>query len=310
MKKYYCISCNYHAKQKSNYERHLKTKKHRLSTFCQQKTVKCQHFDNTCQHLVNNYRCKYCLKSFTTRQSMYRHIKYTCKNNKDEDFKELVKLMNEKLCEQNTVIETMETQIEKRDKQIIKLRQKLQINNIQNIQNNTNNNNIHVHLNSYKNTDLSVFNDADFVDCLKKYKNCVVKAIEKIHLNPEYPQNMNLYISNIKENYMMMFDDGKWTLKDRNKELQRIYEDKEEILDEWVETKKSIDPNIIRMFNRYLELKETNDTLIKDLLKDVKMMIYNNKEKICYHDLEKVNETIELLEQGNNNCMDLDFNDD
>ena len=196
MNKYYCERCNYYAKQKSNYDRHLKTKKHILSTFCQQKVPKSQHFVNICQHFVNNFQCKYCSKSFTTRQSMYRHIKYSCKKNKDEDLQELVKLMNEKLHEQNSKIESMENQIEKRDKQIIKLSQKLQINHIQNIQNNTNNNNIHLHLNSYNNTDLTVLNDDDFYECLKKYKNCVVKAIEKIHLNPKYPQNMNLYISN------------------------------------------------------------------------------------------------------------------
>lgn len=309
MKKYYCKSCNYFAKQKSNYERHLKTKKHKLSTFCQQKSENSQHFVNNCQHLVNNFHCKYCLKSFTTRQSMYRHIKYACKRNKDEDFKELVKLMNEKLKEQNSMIESMETQIEKRDKQIIRLSQKLQINHIQNIQHNTNNNNIHLHLNSYKNTDLSVFNDEDFLECLKKYKNCVVKAIEKIHLNPDHPQNMNLYISNIKENYIMMYDDGKWILKDRNKELKRIYEDKEEFLDEWVEAKKKIDPNIIEMFNRYLEMKDKNESLIKDLLKDVKMMIYNNKEKISFNDVDKVTEAIQLLENGTHDCIEMDFDD-
>ncbi|MBI95542.1 hypothetical protein CL656_00100 [bacterium] len=232
---------------------------------------------------------------------MYRHIKYTCKKNKDEDLQELVKLMNEKLQEQNSKIESMETQIEKRDKQITKLSQKLQINNIQNIQNNTNNNNIHVHLNSYKNTDLSVLKDDDFYECLKKYKNCVVKAIEKIHLNPEYPQNMNLYISNIKENYIMMYEDGKWTLKDRNKELQRIYTDKEEVLDDWVEEKKQVNPDLIKMFDRYLEMKEENETLIKDLLKDVKMMIYNQKDKISFNDVEKVSETLEKIENNNDN---------
>ena len=44
--------------------------------------------------------CKYCKKNFTTKQSMYRHIKYTCKKNEDEDLKELVKLLNEQLKEQ------------------------------------------------------------------------------------------------------------------------------------------------------------------------------------------------------------------
>ena len=188
-----------------------------------------------------------------------------------------------------------EKQIEKRDKQISKLSNKLQINNIQNIQNN----NIHFHLNSYKDTDLSILKDNDFYECLKKYKNCVVKAIEKIHLNPDYPQNMNLYISNIKENYLMMYDDDKWVLRDRNKELEKIYEDKEEMLDEWVDGNKHLKPEILQMFNHYLEMKDDDENLLKELMKDVKIMIYNNRNKINYTEGSETNIINQEIEENN-----------
>lgn len=282
MKIYYCKCCDYTTGNKTKYDRHCNTLKHNRLTKSKQKVNKKSTFS---QQKVNIFECEYCQKSFTTKQSMYRHIKYTCKENKDEDLKELVRLMNEKMDEQNRKIESMEQalfhkdkQIEKRDKQISKLSNKLQINHIQNIQQN----NIHFHLNSYKNTDLSILDDTDFYDCLKKYKNCVVKAIEKIHLNPQHPQNMNLYISNIKENYIMMYDDDRWVLRDRNKELFKIYEEKEEILDEWVDSNKHFKPELMKMFKRYLELKDDDENLIKELIKDVKMMIYNNREKINY----------------------------
>ena len=96
------------------------------------------------------YICKYCNKSYKYSQGLSKHIKYTCKQNKDEDLKELVRLLNEKMDEKDEKIENMEKkldttvrQLEKRDKQISKLSQKLQINNIQNFQQN----NIHFHLN-------------------------------------------------------------------------------------------------------------------------------------------------------------------
>ncbi len=300
MKFYYCNRCNYNTDNKTKYDRHCKTKKHLGTTKSQQLVNKKSTIS---QQKVNIFDCEYCNKVFTTKQSMYRHIKYTCKQNKDEDLKELVRLMNEKMLEQNKRIESMEQalyqkdkQIEKRDKQINKLSNKLQINNIQNIQQN----NIHFHLNSYKNTDLSFLDENDFYECLKKYKNCVVKAIEKIHLNPEYPQNMNLYISNIKENYIMMYDDDKWVLRDRNKELIKIYEDKEEILDEWVDSNKRFKPELLEMFNRYLEMKDDDENLLKELMKDIKMMIYNNREKINY---VENNEQNDLIESENNEMI-------
>ena len=93
---------------------------------------------------------------------------------------------------------------------------------------------------------------------------------------------MNLYISNIKENYIMMYDDNRWVLRDRNKELIKIYEDKEEMLDEWVEENKHFKPELLKMFKRYLELKDSDENLIKELLKEIKIMIYNNKKNIKY----------------------------
>ena len=39
-------------------------------------------------------KCKYCQQQFKHSSSMARHIKYSCTKNKDEDIKELVRLMN------------------------------------------------------------------------------------------------------------------------------------------------------------------------------------------------------------------------
>ena len=305
---YKCECCTFETKLKSNYERHIKTKKHKmLSQSYPNVTPKLPFvtpklpFVTPMLPLENKLYCKYCNQKFKYRSGLSRHIKYTCKKSKDEDLKELVKLMNEQLQEQNSEINNMKTEIEKRDKQITKLSNKLQIKNIKNIQNNiknniqnNNNNNIqnnqiNIHLNNYKDTDLSLLNEQDYINCIKRCKNCVVQAIETIHFNPKFPQNMNLCISNIKENYMLMYEDYVWKLKDRNAALLRIYEDKEDILNDWVEEVRDINPNVRKLFDRYVNMKDNNDELIKELLKDVKIMMYNNKHKInSKEDLENL----------------------
>ena len=299
MKEYKCLSCGFYSFLKSDYERHLKTKKHKKSSQ--------SHLLVTPKSPLvtpkSPFICEYCNQEFKYKQGMYRHIKYTCKKNKDEDLKELVKLMNEKIDVQNKEMneikkenQEIKKEIDKRDKQILKLSKKLQINNINNT-NNTNNimNNINIQLNSYNKTDLSLLNEQDYIECIKRCKNCVVKAIEKIHFNPNYPQNMNVCISNIKENYLLMYEDGSWMLKDRNAELLRIYEDKEDILNDWIEENKEEKPKVFQLFERYVNMKEDNDELIKTLLKDVKIMMYNNREKItCKEDIEKLEAGLEL----------------
>ena len=302
--KYYCKCCDYDAKQKSNYERHITTKKHKKSSQSHLLVTPKSPLVTPKSPLVtpnSPFTCEYCKQEFKYKQGMYRHIKYTCKKNKDEDLQELVKLMNQKIDDQNKEMkeikkenQEIKKEIDKREKQITKLTKKLQINNINNTSN-VMNNNINIQLNSYNNTDLSLLNEQDYLECIKRCKNCVVKAIEKIHFNPNYPQNMNVCISNIKENYLLMYEDGKWMLKDRNAELLRIYEDKEEILNDWIEENKEEKPKVFQLFERYVNMKEDNDELIKTLLKDVKIMMYNNREKItCKEDIEKLEAGLEL----------------
>jgi len=45
---------------------------------------------------------------------MYRHIKYTCTKNKDEDLKELVRLMNIQIEQQKNEIETQKQEFTKK----------------------------------------------------------------------------------------------------------------------------------------------------------------------------------------------------
>ena len=36
-----------------------------------------------------------------------------------------------------------------------------------------------------------------------------------IHFDPKKPENHNIYISNLKNGYIMVYDDGKWDTKNR-----------------------------------------------------------------------------------------------
>ena len=120
MSKYYCKHCNYDAKIKGNYDRHLKTKKHKLLA---EISPKLAEISPKLAEDTTRYECKYCDKNFKHHSSLCKHIKYTCKKNKDEDLKELARLLNEKDQKMEKIQTTMQKQIEK-------LTQKLQIQNV------------------------------------------------------------------------------------------------------------------------------------------------------------------------------------
>ena len=82
---YECKCCTFITNLRPNYEAHLITKKHL-------KLVQIR--PNIAQTITeispetNTISCKYCGQNFKHKSSVYKHIKYTCTKNKDEDLKE------------------------------------------------------------------------------------------------------------------------------------------------------------------------------------------------------------------------------
>ena len=275
---YKCEACIFSTEIKQHYQRHLTTNKHLLTQKVNPKStlgkpevnpkgkkgkdivVKSSNEDA----LQNKNVCKYCDTLFSCKQSMYRHIKYTCHKNKDEDLKELVRLLNIKLEKQGKQIESQARQIEK-------LMGKLEINgsfNTTNIQNIT--------LLSYKDTDTSHIKDIDYINCIKKVCLCVIKLIEKIHFNPDKPENKNIYISNMKDKYLLVYEKDNWVLKNKNREIDKLYEEKELMLEEWLEEHK--DPQLQAFFDKYLNNKKNTETI--DMInEELRLMMYNKRNR-------------------------------
>jgi hypothetical protein len=247
----------------------LKTQKH----YVLEKVLKSHELVNnesTISHEKLIISCKYCSKVFKHKQSMYHHIKYSCTQNKDEDLKELVRLLNNQLEEQK---KDFQKQLHKQSKQIEKLMGKLEITgsfNTTNIHNN-------ITLLAYEKTDTSHLTDDDYKKCIKKVNFCVKNLIEKIHFNPNKPENMNIYISNMKDKYLMVYDGINWNLANKNDQLEKLYDDKEIMLEEWLETNK--DTEMKEKFLRYLNNKETDECL-NMIKEEIKLMMYNKKQ-IC-----------------------------
>ena len=102
--------------------------------------------------------------------------------------------------------------------------------------------------------------------------------IEKIHFNPTKPENMNIYISNMKDKYIMVYDGTNWNLANKREEIDKIYEEKELLLEEWLEENK--DQEMKDKFMKYINNRD-DDELINSIKEDIKLMMYNKKEMIC-----------------------------
>ncbi len=280
MPNYTCDKCNYSTKILTHFNKHLKTKKHlgvtKKSPISHQKVT----FESPISH--HFFECEYCKKMFKYKQGMYRHIKYTCKKNKDEDLKELVRLLNE----QNT---EMKKQNQQMQKQINKLSTKLQIQQI-NSNNTIQNNNYNIKLLNYNQTDYSHLTENDYFKCIIDCNHCVKTLIEKVHFNHEKPENKNIYVSNIKNNYIMVYKNGKWQITNRKEQIDDLYEYNEYVLETWYEEYKNKYPDMIKSFERYLNNKEDDNEVIKNVKQQILLILYNNR-----YIENKINNENELL---------------
>ena len=216
--------------------------------------------------------CKYCEKNYSTSSNLSKHLK-KCKDKKktdeaNENMLELVKLLNEQKQE-------FKTELEKKNNQIDELIKKAGINNstiTQNIQNN-------IKLLAYDKTDISDLTEKDFIRCFNHNNMCVPHLVKRIHFNPKKPENHNVFISNLKSGYIMLYDGKKWNTYNRDEIVDDIFDDKHDILEqkieEWVNIGKDY-PIIYHKFKRYLE-KINNDAVFKKVKDELKLILYNNR---------------------------------
>ena len=229
------------------------------------------------------YICEYCNKSLSKSCHLNRH--YTRCKFKINKNNEVEKLKSEK-DEMKDTIETL----------LIELHDaKTTIKNITNNTNNTNNNNtinnnnttdshnntINVHINNFGNENIEHLNKDYLTYLIKGAFGAIPKLIETVHFDPNHPENHNVKITNKKLPYAHVMKDNKWEIRDKNKVLEDIVDDKYNILDE------HCDDNIKTNLNDFSQevvdnFKDKYENCDKELLKDLKkkseIVILNNSK--------------------------------
>ena len=234
---------------------------------------------------IEKFVCNFCFSEFSRKSSRTRHykickekIKYEEEKKKEEEHKEdllkLVKLLNDKLDKQCKEMKTIKKELKKRDKQLIELQKKtgVTIGQQNNIQNN-------IKILAFNKTDMSHLKDKDYLKFLSHSNFCVPHMIKKLHFDPHKPENHNIYISNIKNNYVMIYDGKKWTLQDQKDVIDNMLDNNtfilEEKIEDWIKNGKKY-PEIMEKFNRYIEKKES-DEIINKIKQEIKLILFNNR---------------------------------
>ncbi|VBB18937.1 hypothetical protein YASMINEVIRUS_1469 [Yasminevirus sp. GU-2018] len=230
-----------------------------------------------------SFACKYCNKTFTMETNMYRHMRSACRVKKEEDAKKdeiyerLLKVEedNKRINEENKKLKQKVNTMEKKMKVTKRI-----TNNTNNgtINNGTINNTLNqIVVVGYGHEDLSKLGKSELLKILQNGYHSTIKLTEAVHFNPKYPEYHNVYISNMKDKYAMMYDGAKWTLTMKESLINQIYEDKKNYIEENLEDfVKSLSVSRRKALERWLETDD-EDKKIKEIKESIKLLLYNNK---------------------------------
>ena len=216
--------------------------------------------------------CQFCNKNYSNKYNLLRHQKKCNEKNMVEDVKTL-----KEMYETHKLLSKML----KKDKNQI-------INNTTNILQN----NIQININDYGKEDISHIS-LDFVKGLISQMDTfsLVKYIEAVHF--KNPNNSNIFIPSIKDNYVLLKNGNQWSMDDKNKVINgMIVTNFDRINDVYEKINKNLPFPIKEKYKNYSEhFDETKSERIDLKAKTEKMIISRQKEKIAIGD--KI-ETIEI----------------
>lgn len=196
---YNCEICKYETLHKSNFNKHSKTIKHckkleeknkddiekiesNICYICTKKLSSKQSYNShivKCRGLSSSLECSKCKINFNNRVSRYKHEQKCC-------------LINPK---------------------------NISITNINNTTNNIINNNIvNITVNKIGNEKLDHFIEhPDFINfmynCIENKIDGICNLIAKKHFDPEHPENHNIRKLNKKDNFIEIYDNNSWNIK-------------------------------------------------------------------------------------------------
>jgi hypothetical protein len=248
---------------------------------------------------VKSYKCQYCNKLFNDNSNKHKHEKI-CKQKdviKDKQKLELLKAENKK--------NEIKLNILKQENKKIELLVKLNGNTV-NSHNNINNGTIAGTVNNtfvkYNNICYSnVLTKKDMKEIVSDFENALEKAIQKFHFNDKFPENNNIFITNLRDKLMYVFDGIQFMAIDKKEAIYELmdchaceiynYVKKDKVLldkynklmfDIFKSTKKYIDDNN-QVFKNYNDYKTDK----------IKKLIYNSCDKKKYEEIKGMDKLIE-----------------
>nr|QBK89444.1 MAG: BED zinc finger protein [Mimivirus LCMiAC02] len=216
----------------------------------------------------NSHICAYCNKQFSRKDSLTRHLFDRCKtkNKNEEDMKNLL----------NRLV----MQMENLKKEIKSIKGNNTTNNTNTNTNtnshNTNNVQNNINLLSFGKDNMEGISNEEIKKILKRGFKSIQLMTKKTNFDPDIPENHNVYINNIKSQYAITYNKGRWVLDKTEDVIDRIYDDKYGFLEQkYHELKNELKQYDRKKIERILDQYE--GVKISKIFDEIRLILYNNR---------------------------------
>ena len=301
MPNYNCEICNYNTTLRTDYKRHLSTKKHSRNTFSShhkrapvKPTLINGHFQTLNEPFLTlnepfltqnepfltqkssisekkTYFCEFCDKKFGTQSHLTRHKRLNCKSIKEKIAEE--DKNKDELEENKKEVEILNNRINKL------IDNGLTHNNTYNNTNNTNTNiQNNVNLNIFGKENLSMLTDEVKKELIKGSYKMMPKLLEMIYFNKKFPENHTMKMVNKNKELMKVHKKSGWELVDKVDTIDYLLEDKNYQVDNFYdENSDEFSQFIKRTYKNFRRLFDNRDKdLWKQIKRDVDLLLWNN----------------------------------
>jgi DNA-directed RNA polymerase subunit RPC12/RpoP len=274
-----CSRCKKKFDRKSSYDYHVK----RINKCDIKKSVKRNNVKPNVEEKEETdkpYHCSNCKKGFTRKGNRDRHLaNKICFNEEDMTMIESIKEEFEEFKQSN---QRLEKENDNLKAELEKLRHQVEANDgnntmiyMDNRGSTVNNNYILV---AYGKEDIDSIDQSKLLECMKSGFDSTYKLTEVVHFDPKRPAYHNIFISNLKNKYAMVYEDDRWQTVMKEDVIDRLYNNKRDYIEDNMELFfDRLKPSQQRALHRYLNISD-DDKKIKEIKEDIKLLLHNKRD--------------------------------
>jgi len=211
---------------------------------------------NPCNEQISNKsnKCKLCSKTFCDGSSLIKHVKSkTCQS----EVSNVTNILNtSSTINDNSIINDNST--------VNNLQQNMNVDNVK--------------LVKFGNENLSYISDDLFKSILGRGFKSVEELVDHSHFHPDHPENHNIYIANIKNDYVVIYDGKKWNINKKEDVFEDIIYAKSDFLCmKFKELMSQMTETDIVKFTNFINQRDEDKTMNK-IKGELKLQLYNNRE--------------------------------